>query len=55
MLVSDGDKKPHLINCEATCVYEEATKRISNIHLTSIEHSVEVKEMLVSDGDRKSQ
>ena len=26
MLVSDGDKKPHLINCEAICVHEEGAR-----------------------------
>ena len=34
MLVSDGDKKPHLIRCEATCVYEEVAERISNVRFT---------------------
>ena len=31
ILVSDVDEKPHLISCEATCVYEEETKRITNV------------------------
>ena len=35
MLVSDGDKKPHLISCEATCVHEEVAKRIPNVRLTT--------------------
>ena len=34
MLVSDGDKKPHLIRCEATCVHEEVAERISNVRFT---------------------
>ena len=35
MLVSDGDKKPHLINCEAICVHEEEAKRIPNVCFTA--------------------
>ena len=35
MLVSDGDKKPHLISCEATCVHEEVAKRIPNVCFTA--------------------
>ena len=34
MLVSDGDEKPHLINCEAICVHEEEAKRIPNVRFT---------------------
>ena len=34
MLVSDGYKKPHLIGCEATCVHEEAAKRIPTVRFT---------------------
>ena len=34
MLVSDGDKKLHLISCEATCVHEEVAKRIPNVRFT---------------------
>ena len=34
MLVSDGDKKPHLISCEATCVHEKVAKRIPNVRFT---------------------
>ena len=34
MLISDVDKKPHLISCEATCVHEEVVKRIPNVRFT---------------------
>ena len=36
MLVSDGDEKPHLINCEAICVHEEEAKRIPNVRFTGV-------------------
>ena len=34
MLVSDGEKKPHLMYCEAICVHEEVAKRIPNVRFT---------------------
>ena len=33
-----GMKKPHLINCEATCIHEEVAKRIPNVRFTRFLH-----------------
>ena len=46
MLVSDGDKKPHLISCEATCVHEEVAKRIPNVRFINRINKHSVKKVI---------